>query len=133
MVMVANRLRAMSPDVYHFGAARNEHHSPITAAKHELRNSYPIRESQMHASNMLRGVSAIFNSLRPLSCFADLSKHPLGALLEQHLPEHDYALIARSPNGHYETVTSHNWQAQVEQIYSEKFRSKLGFIRRPGM
>lgn len=132
MVMVANRLQAMSPDIYHFGASRNEDQSPTTAVKHELRDSYPMHENQIHASNILRSVSATFNSLLPSSTLADLPKHPLGALLEQHLPEHDYALIARSPNGHYETVTSHSWQAQVEQIYSEKYRSKLGFLRIPG-
>lgn len=133
MVMIASRLQAMSPDVYHFDAARNEYQSPTTAVKNEPRNSYPMHENQMHASHISRGVSALFNSLRPSSTFANLPKHPLGALLEQHLPEHDYALIARSPNGHFETVTSHSWRAHVEQIYSEKFRSNLGFTRGPGM
>lgn len=133
MVMVANRLQAMSPEGYHFDAARDEDQSPATAVKHGARNSYSMHENQMHASNILRSASATFNSLRPSSTFANLPKHPLGALLEQHLPEHDYALIARSPNGRYETVTSHSWHAQVEQIYSEKFRSRLGFIGRPGM
>lgn len=65
MAMIANRLQAMSPDVYHFGAARNEEQSPTTAVKHEPRNLYPMRENQIHACNILRSVSATLDSLHP--------------------------------------------------------------------
>ena len=132
MVMVANRLQAMSSDVFHFGASRNEDQSPTTAVKHEPRNSYPMHENHTHSSNILRSVSTALTISVLSSTFSNLPKHPLGALLEQHLPQHDYALIARSPNGHYETVTSHSWQTQVEHIYSKEYRSKLGFLKRPG-